>query len=184
MADDEPIKKKSRKSKEKTEDAGPEFVPKKMKKRKRDAEAEADDAILSTEPVKKKKHKNKTGLLDPSEDSSLSEQAQKALSYAFTQFRHPKRWKFQKARQNWLIRNAWSAESIPDAHMPLVLKYLTNVQGGVRENLVKTCQSYLTVPIVVDPAAGETATEAAKPVSDLKALRARELLDVLEASPL
>ncbi len=79
MADDEPIKKKSRKSKEKTEDAAPEFVPKKMKKRKRDAEAEADDAILSTEPVKKKKHKNKTGLLDPSEDSSLSEQAQKGM---------------------------------------------------------------------------------------------------------
>ncbi|KAF9028469.1 hypothetical protein BDZ89DRAFT_1066117, partial [Hymenopellis radicata] len=156
-------------------------VPKKTKKRKRDADA--DDATLSTESAKKKKHKNKTGLLDPSEDSSLSEQAQKALSYAFTQFRHPKRWKFQKARQNWLIRNAWSAESVPDAHMPLVLKYVANVQGGVRENLIKTCQSYLVVPVVVVPDPGDAATEAAKPVSDLKASRARELLDVLEASP-
>ena len=62
----------------------------------------------------------------------------------------PSRWKFNKARQNWLIRNVWSSEAVslfsldvwfddkmlyqvPEIYFPLVLRYLANVQGGCRE---------------------------------------------------
>ncbi|KAF5370143.1 hypothetical protein D9758_001288 [Tetrapyrgos nigripes] len=168
------------------------------KKRKRDVEeqedasAQVDEEEEADARPKKKKSKNKTGLADPSEDSLLSEQARKALEYAFTQFRRPKKWKFNKARQNWLIRNVWSPAKIPESQMPLVLQYLANVQGGTRENLVKTCQQLLESP--ADGAEPEVANiesssephvevekdQAAKPETDaVKRGRASAILQAL-----
>ena len=115
---------------------------------------------------KKNKRKNKTGFPDPDDDNSLSEQSKKcsclhlplyvltdsilqALVYAFSQFRRPGKWKFNKARQNWLIRNIWSSEmvkiillnmlhlfiaaQIPEIYFALVVTYLAKVQGRVRD---------------------------------------------------
>ena len=35
-----------------------------------------------------------------------------ALSYAYLQLEEPSSWKFNKARQNWLLRNVWSEEAV------------------------------------------------------------------------
>lgn len=73
-----------------------------------------------------------------------------ALSYAFAQFRDPGHWKFNKAKQNWLVRNFWSAIAvchllfmlhpilngclqIPEKYEELITKYLSAVQGNARE---------------------------------------------------
>ncbi|KAF4619361.1 hypothetical protein D9613_005544 [Agrocybe pediades] len=130
----------------------PEAVPipaesSKGKKRKLedDGPGDANPDITSTgatEPPKKK-HKNRTEFSDPREDASLNAQARKALEYVFTQFNKPKKWKFHKARQNWVIRNVWQPESLSDTYFPLAVKYLCNVQGGSREKLIETCQNYL-----------------------------------------
>lgn len=45
---------------------------------------------------------------DPSADLRLSEQAKQAISYAQTYVSNKTQWKFNKARQNWLLRNALS----------------------------------------------------------------------------
>ncbi|KAL0581955.1 hypothetical protein V5O48_000012 [Marasmius crinis-equi] len=205
---------KKRKSKEKgkekekaacdQEKTDEEKTFKKEKKKKRKRETTGDDAE-DVEPPKKRS-KNKTGFPDPEEDSTLSEQAQRgsslplcrsvdnadaspALSYAFIQFRRPKKWKFQKARQNWLIRNFWSDKSVPETHVPLVLKYLSNVQGGVRENLIKTCNSIITSkpPISEDTQTEQQKGDQEKDTTKLpdqdqetKRKRATELLHVLQ----
>ncbi|KAI0773858.1 hypothetical protein C8Q74DRAFT_1368405 [Fomes fomentarius] len=116
---------------------------KKDKKRKKgiaNAEENEEDVLESGGKHDKKKRKRRSSLPDPSEDESLSEHARKALQYAFTQFDDTTSWKFNKARQNWLIRNVANDEVIPETYMPLVLRYLQGVQGGVRETLVKTCR--------------------------------------------
>ncbi|KAJ7638547.1 hypothetical protein FB45DRAFT_903197 [Roridomyces roridus] len=136
----------------------------KVKKDKR--KREEDDV---EQPKQKKPKKNKTGFPDPEEDSALSGQALKALAYAFYRFRRPKKWKFSKARQNWLVRNIWS-DSIPEAYVDLTVQYLSNVQGGAREKLIKECQSFLS-PDATEP-----------PENQLKQTRARILLDALEKS--
>ncbi|KAF5393564.1 hypothetical protein D9757_000236 [Collybiopsis confluens] len=136
-----------------SEDAVPVEGKERKKKRKRDEEVEPVDV----EPKKKKNSKNKTGLTDPEDEPSLSDQARKALLYAFQQFRKPSAWKFQKARQNWIIRNVWSPENIPDSQMPLVLKYLSGVQGNIREALTKTCDS------IIKEASRELASNAKEP---------------------
>ena len=81
---------------------------------------------------KKRRKESKSGLPDPEKDEELSEQAKKgtlfpcrlghgyqlnarnslALSYAYLQAEEPSSWKFNKARQNWLLRNIWSEESV------------------------------------------------------------------------
>jgi len=93
--------------------------------------AQSEEAEGESEPPKKK-HKNRTIFSDPREDTQLNAQSRKgayhnvaiarlegisrlsstALEYVFTQMNRPSRWKFNKARQNWLIRNVWSSETV------------------------------------------------------------------------
>ncbi|KAJ7781510.1 hypothetical protein B0H16DRAFT_1498640 [Mycena metata] len=184
---------KSKKEVDVSED-GPKIGKPKRGKRRRDetpAEDVPEEVAASIEPPKKKPRKNKTGFPDPQDDSSLSEQASKALCYAFTQFRKPSKWKFSKARQNWLIRNIWS-DAIPDTYLPLTIQYLSNVKGGVRETLIKECQSLLAVPPpapenpsgevapTTQPASTQAATDSE--VAQIKHARARALLDALEST--
>ncbi|KIK08541.1 hypothetical protein K443DRAFT_85301 [Laccaria amethystina LaAM-08-1] len=143
------VKKKRKAEGEQQVDTSTGEPLKKRKKHRRDAmeEAEKDTRDATAEaPPKKKRHKNRTGLADPREDTVLSNQARKGLEYAFLQFHRPSKWKFNKARQNWIIRNVWSAENVPEMYLPLVIKYLTNVQGGSRTKLIETCQSILDKP--------------------------------------
>ncbi|KAJ7095145.1 hypothetical protein B0H15DRAFT_828257 [Mycena belliarum] len=173
---------KSQKEKRKREDATAENTS--------PENIELNSKESSPEPLKKKRKKNKTGFPDPADDPALSEQATKALSYAFSQFHKPSKWKFSKARQNWLCRNIWS-ETIPDPYLLLTIRYLSNVKGGVREALIKDCSNILSVPPTPDkPTSTETVpaqqdegvgTTAAKRLGELKLARARALLDVLEA---
>ncbi|TEB35370.1 hypothetical protein FA13DRAFT_1337469 [Coprinellus micaceus] len=91
--------------------------------------------------------KNRTDFPDPHGDESLTDQARKALDYAFLQFNKPSEWKFNKAKQNWLIRNVWSSEAIPDNYLRLATKYLTQVQGGSRDKLQETCKAAIAEPL-------------------------------------
>ncbi|KAJ8698011.1 hypothetical protein PTI98_004775 [Pleurotus ostreatus] len=109
------------------EDTTSKHKRKKGKKRNPSPSHEVDP---TEEPVKKKRKRSKP---DPSEDEALSEQARKALIYAHSYVRYPDSWKFNKARQNWLIRNIWSDELIPETYFPMSIKYLSSVKGGIRE---------------------------------------------------
>ncbi|KAJ7086632.1 hypothetical protein C8R44DRAFT_893429 [Mycena epipterygia] len=170
--------------------------PKREKRRREetvDEDNNPNDADESPqEPHKKKHKKNKTGFPDPQDDSALTEQASKALSYAFSQFRKPSKWKFSKPRQNWLIRNVWSSDTIPESYLSLTIQYLKYVKGGVRETLIKECQTILSTPphkstpiettseaqpVSVNPG---SADRAPTETENLKRTRARALLDALE----
>ncbi|KAL1735750.1 hypothetical protein EV714DRAFT_233156 [Schizophyllum commune] len=169
-AADTPKKKKRKHAKAEAEEAMDAAVadeePRKRKKRKHDAPAEphgestppvetADEADEEAGDKPKKKYPH------PAKDESLSEQAVKALSYAYTYHKHRDVWKFSKAHQNWLIRHCWSTTEIPDEYIPLLKKYLKNLQGGARERLLETCQSILEAA-----EAPEESAHAATPVED------------------
>ncbi|CDO73997.1 hypothetical protein BN946_scf185043.g46 [Trametes cinnabarina] len=134
------------------------------KKRKKGAEEEdkaAEGAEASSKREKKRKRRTTSGFPDPTSDEALTEQVQKALHYAFTQFEEPGSWKFNKARQNWIIRHVWSEEAIPETYFPLVSRYLEGVQGGAREALIKSCREALNRALPLDktvPAEEETFT--------------------------
>lgn len=122
----------------------PSSKAEKEKKRKRkERQEDEQEQVAPPKPKKRKSRKPQHDLPDPSEDETLTDQARKALHYAYLQFIDPGSWKFNKARQNWLVRNLWSADAIPETYIPLLNRYLAGVQGGVREMLVKTCQEVL-----------------------------------------
>jgi len=56
---------------------------------------------------------------DPAIDKSLSEQSRRALLYAYERCRGIEVWKFNKARQNWLLRNVWSEQAVPESYLRL-----------------------------------------------------------------
>ncbi|EKM80471.1 hypothetical protein AGABI1DRAFT_106643 [Agaricus bisporus var. burnettii JB137-S8] len=109
------------------------------------AEGDEKETPKTTRKKSKKSRKNKTGFVDPEQDkeTDLPEQASKALSYAFRRFHEPNNWKFNKAKQNWLVRNLWNFQSIPEKYENLVVKYLSAVQGNTRENILKICKDTL-----------------------------------------
>ncbi|KIJ19995.1 hypothetical protein PAXINDRAFT_7259 [Paxillus involutus ATCC 200175] len=119
---------------------------------------------------------------DPLKDESLAEQSRKALSYAYQRFLDPESWKFNKARQNWLIRNVWSENAIPEIYVPLLTKYLADIKGSAREKLIGSCNSKIS-SIVVAPVEGaqlHDSTDADESSALPTAERARSLLQALE----
>ncbi|KAI0080720.1 hypothetical protein K474DRAFT_1695572 [Panus rudis PR-1116 ss-1] len=198
LSEDLPSKKRKEKKKSVEEPKNPEEPSnKKLKKEKR--KKSNDDAVTSTSKGSddrspdKGKHKAKktANPEDPDEDQSLGEQARKALSYAYSYVHNRSEWKFNKARQNWLIRNIWSQESIPDNHVSIANKYLESIQGGVREAFIKTCRETLTVPTSQPEQSTTTSTDASAPIDEsasktpsivtdsIKQTRARDLLAIL-----
>lgn len=107
---------------------------KKDKKHKKDPEGRTDEPSKDEVRIKKDKKKKRRGdtLANPEEDDTLEDQARKgetsfsvftwtsltflvtllALVYVYTQIENPSRWKFNKAKQNWLIRNIWSSQAV------------------------------------------------------------------------
>lgn len=108
---------------------------KKTQKRKReDTESESQSKDAIQQPVAKKR-KNRTNFADPRGDSTLGSQSRKgscysvkhlpkptkchsALEYAFMQMNKPSKWKFNKARQNWIIRNLWAPVEVRGSTYP------------------------------------------------------------------
>ena len=94
-----------------------------------------------------------------------------ALSYAYERCRRVEDWKFNKARQHWLLRNLWSEHAVnsktilavrrcvksmqvPGSYVPLVIEYLVGIRGSAREAsaqefVVGMTLSYLQKLIVV-----------------------------------
>ncbi|KAG6378528.1 hypothetical protein JVT61DRAFT_12790 [Boletus reticuloceps] len=56
-------------------------------------------------------YREEDGVIPPV-DESLAEQSRRALSYAYERCRGIEAWKFNKARQNWLLRNVWSEQAV------------------------------------------------------------------------
>jgi len=156
--------------------------PRKSKKRK-SVDTEGESTAPSELKTKSKKRKPSNEYPDPIDDATLSDQSKKALGYVFSQTTDPA-WKFNKARQNWIIRNLWTSESIPEKYIPSVAEYLSKVQGRVRETLIESCNKVLT------PSAPEDTESTVLPSLDLpmsdpaeKERRARSIVDALNSSP-
>ncbi|KAF9221940.1 hypothetical protein BS17DRAFT_809654 [Gyrodon lividus] len=123
------------------------------KHHKRETMTSHEQITERSQKDKKKKHQHELPFPDPTKDGSLAEQNCKALSYAYERFRDPQSWKFNKARQNWLIRNVWSEKAIPENYVPLLTKYLADIKGSARQKLIDSCHLKVS-PIVVAPMDG------------------------------
>jgi hypothetical protein len=144
--DEEALARTSPKKKQKKTHKSDEHESANLKKKKKSKSAGGnnEESLQATKPSKKSKksRKNKTGFFDPEQDeeTDLPEQARKgaalsaslyppsltavtttALSYAFCRFHDPDSWKFNKARQNWLVRNLWNFQSVRDSCSPPTL---------------------------------------------------------------
>jgi len=84
-----------------------------------------------------------------------------ALEYVHANLASTPDWKFNKARQNWIIRNLWDDAIVPDLYFPSCVKYVSGVQGNTRDVLIKSSKD------IIEKASVQT-TGAAKAVSFVK----------------
>ncbi|RXW25201.1 hypothetical protein EST38_g649 [Candolleomyces aberdarensis] len=140
LAVKEDKKRKKDKNKEKNSEPLAEAEVRVSSKKKSKSKAQLDEATTS-------KRKHRSDFADPQSDESLDPQARKALEYTFTQFNDPSEWKFNKAKQNWILRNVWSSEMIPENYFPLAMEYISKIQGGSRDKLKEQCNSVLKEPV-------------------------------------
>ncbi|KAG1791443.1 uncharacterized protein HD556DRAFT_1386579 [Suillus plorans] len=165
------------------EEASPD-KPQQKKKKKRKAEEQLEETPDS-KPFKRKKDYRPPDLpsTDPSVDESLSNQSRKALSYAYARFEDQLNWKFNKAKQIWLIKRLWSEEMIPEKYFTLVTKYLADVKGGIRDNLIQMCNSVVASetpdPVTSESAVLPTDLSGGGSTITTKVMRARSLLGAL-----
>ncbi|KAG8770105.1 hypothetical protein FRC12_004516 [Ceratobasidium sp. 428] len=89
---------------------------------------------------------------NPLTDGSLPELSQRGLVYAYQYAQHvslpsdtaraaQQPWKFNKGRQNWIIRNVTEPTVIPDSYLALTMAYVDSIKGGARNTLKKTCKT-------------------------------------------
>ncbi|WWC96291.1 hypothetical protein V866_003158 [Kwoniella sp. B9012] len=146
--DGEKAEKKSKKEKKDKKDK------KKKTKLEKALEAEATSENNSSNHAKSVEEEG--GAKGIFEDGSLSDQAKKNIYYAhlYSISRQPGvegktdgvNWKFSKAKQNWLIRNIFSSEEIPDKYVELVLDYLKTIQGLSKTNLIQSANKIINPP--------------------------------------
>ncbi|KAI5120505.1 hypothetical protein M0805_000090 [Coniferiporia weirii] len=122
----------------------------------------------SKDKKKRRKDREENGSAlpfpDPSADTELTEKARGALSYVYTRLSSPDSWKFNKAHQNWIVKHLFSPDDIAEKYLPIVAGYLSGCQGGVRENLIQTCNKHLD-PKAEPPDSITLAPDAPKEVS-------------------
>jgi len=150
--------------------------------------SEPQPPVDSTSKKSKKRRKDSktssdvSGFPDPSEDSSLSEKAQNALSNALLRIAYPDLWKFNKASQNWMVKNFWIPDALPEKYVPIVVGYLAGCEGGIRAKLADDCKKLSQAPSDGDEAEKTSLTGILKkderPIVD-SSIRAAVLLKAL-----
>ncbi|WWC62782.1 uncharacterized protein I303_105379 [Kwoniella dejecticola CBS 10117] len=111
-------------------------------------------------------------------DEKLSDQAKKHVYYAYLFSNRPNTstsvsaegpsitWKFNKAKQNWLIRNVFSNEEIPEKYLEIVLSYLKTTQGSSRINLMESAKKIINPPTPISTGTEEDVADLSKPEND------------------
>ncbi|KAG8936644.1 hypothetical protein FRC03_008319 [Tulasnella sp. 419] len=135
----------------------------KKRKKKRESQVDISDEKDSDFRMKEAESHDSEILTELEKDPSLSEQTVKGLLYAksYVASREDSglSWKFNKAKQNWLMRHVFEREHIPDTYFDLALAYLKSIQGGSRDALRKSCDIILN-PSPIQPSPIAPSTEA------------------------
>ncbi|XP_017668851.1 PREDICTED: uncharacterized protein C7orf50 homolog isoform X1 [Lepidothrix coronata] len=141
-----------------------EPVKKKKKKQKQNLQAtkEEEDLIAEEEqeltPEEKRKLERKLKKERKKKEKQLMREAgisikkaapqkpsgsERALAYLTSWSENPGEWKFQKARQTWLLLHMYDKEKVPDKYFTILLDYLQGLQGGARDKTVEKAEAFM-----------------------------------------
>ncbi len=142
---------------------------KKEEKRQRKNQDFIDAAQPKTTPI------DETPTEEPTPVETIAEEEQKApeiseidqrdaaLAYLSMFIHQKEQWKFQKAKQIWIIKNMFKVHLFDDKQFDeMVCAYLENLQGQARSNLTEKAKSMVETYKAAkkeEPAATEATTE-------------------------
>ncbi|ORX67405.1 hypothetical protein DL89DRAFT_269235, partial [Linderina pennispora] len=96
--------------------------------------------VASTKPAKRKtaaeiRHIHKEQQRIAREGSAETQEGAHAYLQQWEEERDA--WKFNKAKQNWIIRHLYVATQIPEPQFAIALKYFSVLTGKLRDSLLK-----------------------------------------------
>ncbi|XP_069839982.1 protein cholesin isoform X2 [Dendropsophus ebraccatus] len=99
---------------------------------------------LKKERKKEQKKLQKEGLaVETKTEPAKPSAGELALQYLESWSNKSPEWKFQKARQTWLLMNMYDAEKVPAEHFKKLLPYLVGLKGSARETTIKKAEEYM-----------------------------------------
>ncbi|XP_051638535.1 uncharacterized protein C7orf50 homolog isoform X2 [Manacus candei] len=146
------------------EELEPETEPVKKKKQKQNLQATKEEEELIAEeeqeltPEEKRKLERKLKKERKKKEKQLMREAgisikkvapqkpsgsERALAYLTSWSENPGEWKFQKARQTWLLLHMYDKEKVPDKYFTILLDYLQGLQGGARDKTVEKAEAFM-----------------------------------------
>ncbi|KAJ6655964.1 hypothetical protein lerEdw1_004549 [Lerista edwardsae] len=105
-----------------------------------------------------KKLMRETGVVTKKAESTKPSGSELALEYLTRWSENPKEWKFQKARQTWLLLHMYDQDKVPDEYFSVLLRYLEGLQGSARTVTVQKAEAFMQKydsPGAEDPALAE-----------------------------
>jgi len=75
----------------------------------------------------------------------LSRAQWQSLEYLKSWKLHRETWRFQKARQSWLLRNMYNKSSVTSEMFKLLLEYLVGLQGNRIKTLIEEAENEILV---------------------------------------
>lgn len=109
-------------------------------------------------------------------DSKAARQA--ALEYLSLYCSARQEWKFSKPRQNYILKNAYDDDVLPNERFDSVLEYIDSLQGASRDRMADTAKGILARLDTGDEVK-DTDPEI-EAVTEAQALRARQILQTLQ----
>ncbi|XP_066497002.1 uncharacterized protein C7orf50 homolog [Tiliqua scincoides] len=90
-----------------------------------------------------KKLMRERGVVMKKEEPKKPSGSELALEYLTSWSKNPKEWKFQKARQTWLLLHMYDKVKVPDKYFSILLRYLEGLQGSARHMTVQKAEDFM-----------------------------------------
>ncbi|XP_043944856.1 uncharacterized protein C7orf50 homolog [Protopterus annectens] len=134
----------------------------------------AEEKRILQRKLKKERKKEEKRLKREQGTTSVKTEVKKysgaelSLEYLMRWSRNRSEWKFQKARQTWLLQHMYDTDKVPDEYFPVLLEYLEGLRGHARNTTVQKAEEIM-----------REHEKCEVSVSPEKVQRAREILQML-----
>lgn len=113
-----------------------------------ETDAAPDQLRVLERKIKKERKKEEKKLKKENPGETKDEPAkaasgENALLYLESFNKKQPGWKFQKARQTWLLTNMFDLQKVSDKHFKMMLKYLEGLKGSARETTVRKGEEFM-----------------------------------------
>lgn len=127
---EDPIKKREKHEKKAKREAEKQTLEIESLEATQDASKPQQTVIITKAPLKDGEEEEKVPKVPDVEDPK---KGSNCLDYIRLFKSNPTEWKFQKNKQNWILKQMWNSEKVPKEEFDICKKYILKLTGAARK---------------------------------------------------